>query len=310
MAAEQLLSHQYRIEIQPHTAYSYSSCSQGNSADRLVSFRQSDREVSSTRPALAAARSPPVMQVRSSGRSYSLRVRSASSVGSFDAQSTAARTNLGVSASYHPPLAQPSADRRSQAEEDAGEREGETVVGGRTDVRVERPTDSGVRVGLRVHSGRVSVQPAVRSVLDTTTRSRSTASTRSLPHCSTNTTVVEQLCTVDLCSHCCRYHLLHNKSGYGRCMKSALVPWPDCDCHGKCPVVAARNSSASATASLSTLPLPSQPLTRSRQPHHAPLSHNNNINHTATTTRPECPLSRNPPLSHRLYLVCVERWRP
>ena len=76
------------------------------------------------------------MQARSSGRSHSLRRRAVSSVGLFGAPSTASHTPLNVSASYYSPLVQTSADRQHQAEEDAGEGEEETVVGGKVDERV------------------------------------------------------------------------------------------------------------------------------------------------------------------------------
>ena len=47
-------------------------------------------------------------------------------------------------------------------------------------------------------------------------------------------TVVEQVCTLEACSHCCRCHLRHTNNGYGRCMKRASAPWPECECAGKC----------------------------------------------------------------------------
>ena len=70
------------------------------------------------------------MPARSSGRSYPLRRRAASSVESFDAPSTTAHTPLTVSASYYSPLVHSSTDRQGQGQKDAGEREKETVVGG------------------------------------------------------------------------------------------------------------------------------------------------------------------------------------
>ena len=203
----------------------------------LVFLRQPDRQVSNTRTVwflpLPAALSPPAMPARSSGRSYLLRQRAASSVGSFDAPSSAAHTALSVSASYYSPLAEPSADRQHQAEEDAGERGEEVVVGGKADEAVLSSTDSGVRVGQSVHSGQPPVGPVSRSASDTTSiSSRRTRGT--LPRYVRDTTVVEQLCTLHTCAHCCKCHLRHNKTGYGRCMKSASTPWPDCECAGKC----------------------------------------------------------------------------
>ena len=103
------------------------------------------------------------MPARSSGRSYSLRRRAASSAGSFDAPSTAAHTAVSVSASYYSPLTDSSADRQHQAEGDAGEGEEEVVVGGKVDGRVSSSTDSGLRIGLSVHSVQLPVGPVSRS---------------------------------------------------------------------------------------------------------------------------------------------------
>ena len=50
----------------------------------------------------------------------------------------------------------------------------------------------------------------------------------------TNTVVTEVVCTLDTCNHCCKCHLRHNKTGYGRCMRTARQPWSDCECAGKC----------------------------------------------------------------------------
>ena len=106
-------------------------------------------------------------------------------------------------------------------------------MGGKADGAVSSSTDSGVRVGQSVHSGQPPVGPVNRSASDTT--SISTRRTRgTLPRYVRDTTVVEQLCTLFTCSHCCKCHLRHNKTGYGRCMKSASTPWPDCECAGKC----------------------------------------------------------------------------
>ena len=132
---------------------------------------------------------------------------------------------------YYLPLTDSSTDRQNQAQEDAGEGEDETAVGGKVDGRVLSTTDSGVRVGQIVHSGQGPVGPVSRSVSDTT----STTSTRS--HRRRNIRdiiVIEPVCTPQACSHCCTCHLRHNNNGYGRCMKSANVPWPDCRCEGKC----------------------------------------------------------------------------
>jgi hypothetical protein len=172
------------------------------------------------------------MPMRSSGRSRPLRSRAASSVGSFDASSTAAPAALSVSASYYSPLVQLSTDRRYQAEEDADEKEEGAVVGGKVDGGMSSSTDSDVRVGQRVHSGHAdgSVGPAHRSVSNTTT----ITTKGTLPRYITNTIVIEPICTPDSCHHCCKCHLRHNNTGYGRCMRTAWQPWPDCKCAGKC----------------------------------------------------------------------------
>ena len=82
------------------------------------------------------ARLSPVMPQRSSGRSYQLRRRAASSVASFDAPPTAARAALSVSASYYSPLATASADHLNQAMEDAEEKKEGAVVGGEVEGRM------------------------------------------------------------------------------------------------------------------------------------------------------------------------------
>ena len=107
------------------------------------------------------------MPVRSSGRNRPLRSRAASSEGSFDASSTAARAAFSVPASYYSPLATASADQQNQPEEDAeGEEEG-AVVGGKVD---GGSTASDVRFGLTVHNGHA----ARRAVSDTTTTTKAT----------------------------------------------------------------------------------------------------------------------------------------
>ena len=169
------------------------------------------------------------MPSHSSSRSYPLRSRAASCVASFDAPSAAARSALSVAASYYSPLEQLSADRQQHAEEVAGKAREGAVVGGGMDGGEVDSTDSGVRVGLRVHSVRSSVGPAQRSVSDTAPHSakHTTGTTRHI-------TIIESVCTPQACSHCCQCHLRHNNNGYGRCMKSASAPWPDCECIGKC----------------------------------------------------------------------------
>ena len=101
-------------------------------------------------------------------------------------------------------------------------------MGGKVDGAVSVSTDSGVRIGQSVHSVQLPVGPVSRSASDTT------PSRQARPRYVRDTTVVVQLCTLDTCAHCCKCHLRHNKTGYGRCMKSASVPWPDCECAGKC----------------------------------------------------------------------------
>ena len=172
------------------------------------------------------------MPAQSSGRSYSLRRRAASSVDSFGAPSTAAPSHSHAAASYCPLLEQSSTDRQNQAKEDAGRAEEGAVVGGKVDGRVEGSTDSVVRVGLSVHGGHASAGP-MRSASDTAIHTTSTSSTTK--HSRFVTVISESVCTLQTCFHCCACHLLHNRNGYGRCMKTAKAPWPDCKCAGKCP---------------------------------------------------------------------------
>ena len=99
------------------------------------------------------------------------------------------------------------------------------------------PTDTGVvHVGLSVHSGqRQSAAPrGTRSAsnLPATTTPR----TSSIPRYVRDTTVLEPICTLHFCSHCCKCHLRHTRNGYGSCMKTAKQPWPDCECQGQCAV--------------------------------------------------------------------------
>ena len=175
----------------------------------------------------AVACSSPAMPQRMSGRSYPLRSRAASSVASFDAPSTAARAALSVSASYYSPLAPASADQQNQVKEDAEEEEAGAVESGKVDGDVLSSTDSCVDVGQPVHSVQSAVGPVRRSASDTATWSNA-ADTRFVA------TITETICTLDVCAHCCKCHLRHNKSGYGRCMRTARQPWPDCECAGKC----------------------------------------------------------------------------
>ena len=167
------------------------------------------------------------MPARSSGRSYSLRRRAASSVVSIDAPSTAASAAVHATASYYSPLVHTSADRQGQAQEDAEEGREEAVVGGGLDGGVVGSTDSVVRVGLSVHSGHSAVGPVHRSVSDS-------ATARTLPRYIRETVVSEAVCTLDSCTHCCACHILHPCNGYGRCMKTATVPYADCRCAGRC----------------------------------------------------------------------------
>jgi hypothetical protein len=104
-------------------------------------------------------------------------------------------------------------------------------VGGKVDGGVSSSTVSGVRVGQRVHSGHSFAGPVQRSVSDTTT---TTTAKRTPPRYTTNTVVIEPICTLHSCRHCCKCHLRHNKTGYGRCMQTPRQPWPDCECAGKC----------------------------------------------------------------------------
>ena len=173
----------------------------------------------------AETRSSSAIPQRMSGRSYPLRSRAASSVASFDAPSTAARAALSVSASCYSPLAPASADQQKQVKEDAEEEAAGAVVGGKVDGDVLSSTVS--CVGQTVHSVQSAVGPVRRSASDTGTWSNA-ADTRFVA------TITETICTPDVCAHCCKCHLRHNKSGYGRCMRTARQPWPDCECAGKC----------------------------------------------------------------------------
>ena len=170
------------------------------------------------------------MPQRMSGRSYPLRRRAASSVASFDAPSAAARTALSVSASYYSPLATASTDHQGQAEENAEKEEAGAREGGKMDGRALNSTASDVRVGLSVHSG----QPSVPDTAATTQTTRITLSSRYSCNPS-NIMVTEAICTIETCSHCCRCHLRHIQKGYGRCMRTATLPWSDCECVGACP---------------------------------------------------------------------------
>ena len=178
------------------------------------------------------------MPQRFSGRSYPLRSRAASSVASFDASPVAACTALSVSPSYYSPLVTASTDRQNQAGEDAEEEEERAVVGGGDGGVLVGSTTSDVRVGLRVHNGHVAVGPVRRSLSDgvttTTTVTTGTTTHATLPRYVTNAVVTEVVCTLDTCNHCCKCHLRHNKTGYGRCMRTARQPWSDCECAGKC----------------------------------------------------------------------------
>lgn len=178
-------------------------------------------------PGRAVTHSSLVMTQRISARNRSLRQRAVSSVSSPDAQSTGAHDAAIVAASTSLPDALPSADRQPHAQGDAGERGLRAVGGGGVDGGELCSTDSGVRVGLSVHSGQVLVGPPARSISDASTVILSTSNSH-------YTIDAERVCTPQSCSHCCTCHVLHNSTGYGRCMKSANVPWPDCNCAGKC----------------------------------------------------------------------------
>ena len=197
------------------------------------------------------------MPQRISGRGYPLRRRAASSVTLLDAPSTAARAALSVSASYYSPLASASVDQQNQAEEDAEEEKGGAVVGGKVDGAEPSSTVSGVRVGLSVHSVQSAVGPVRRSASDTSTTRSKAADSRFI----FIATITEIVCTLDACSHCCKCHLRHNKSGYGRCMRTARQPWPDCECAGKC--AAGRCAQVECAGSHVAVDL-----TRSQSPYH------------------------------------------
>ena len=125
------------------------------------------------------------------------------------------------------------ATTRAVAVDAEGEEE-RAVVGGNEDGREGESTDSGVRVGLAVHSGQAAVGPASRSESDSAGSGPPRLSREHSLTCFA-TTVTEVVCTVDSCTPCCKYHLRHNKTGYGRCMRAARRPLPDCECAGKCP---------------------------------------------------------------------------
>ena len=105
-------------------------------------------------------------------------------------------------------------------------------MGGKMDGRVFCSADGVVHVGQRLLDVQPAVGPVHRSISDTTT---TTSTRRRRRRNVRDVTVIEPVCTLQTCSHCCTCHLRHNSNGYGRCMKSASVPWPDCACVGKCP---------------------------------------------------------------------------
>ena len=101
-------------------------------------------------------------------------------------------------------------------------------MGGKKHSCVLGSTDSGVRLGgLSVHNGHAAVGPVRRSASD--------SSTAQLTYTRFASTVTDIVCTLDSCTHCCRCLLRHNRTGYGRCMRTVRRPWPYCECAGERP---------------------------------------------------------------------------
>ena len=135
-----------------------------------------------------------------------------------------------------------------------------------------------------------------RSTTDKTTK-------RTLPRYITNTVVTEHVCTLQSCSHCCKCHLRHNKNGYGRCMKSASAPWPDCECAGKCTagrcaqpecasnrVVVDLTASPPVSGSQSTLTSPAAHSQQQRQQQDDNDRHQPGVSAVSHTSTPSSPL--------------------
>ena len=173
-------------------------------------------------------------------------------------------------------------------------------MGGKVDGRESGSTDSAVRVGLSVHSGHVPAGP-MRSVSDTAIHTTSTTTSTTTPHSRFIIVVTEPVCTLQACSHCCVCHLLHNRNGFGRCMKTAKTPWPDCRCAGKCPagrcgqsectsnhVVVDLTSSEFVSDSQSTTALPA---TRSQRQQSDDNHHPTGLSVVSHSSTPSSPLS-------------------
>ncbi len=158
-------------------------------------------------------------------------------------------------------------------------------MGGKVDGRESSSTDSGVRVGLTVHSGQSAVGPVRRSASDTTC-STTTVDTRFARH-----HVTEIVCTLDACSHCCTCHLRHNKTA----MAAA------------CALRGSRGRTASVLASVR--------LAAARQPecasNHVVVDLTYTDSHSSSHSddrSSDVPVVSSPSTPrHRLYLVCVER---
>ena len=153
------------------------------------------------------------------------RSRTASSAGSLDAPPPAAPAGAGAAVSLSPSAQLPPADHGRQAQEDAGEGKEEAVEVGEI---VGVSNGSTARVSSNVHGGHGHVVNQERSTSELTS---GRAGIRR-PH---SVLVSEAVCSLHTCTHCCTCHIRHNSTGYGRCMKSAGVPWPDCQCRGQCP---------------------------------------------------------------------------
>ena len=147
---------------------------------------------------------------------------------------------------------------------------------------VSTSTASDVRVGLTVHSGQQAAVGSARlSVSDTTTAPG---------HIRFATTATEVVCTLACCTHCCACHLRHNKSGSGRCMRTARQPYSDCACADQRPAGCCGKLECAASVPVLSTPLAYR--------EHSPQADSGSSAHLSSLTHP---LLRHRPL------VCVER---
>ena len=179
------------------------------------------------------------MTGRKSARSSPRRKRGRGSKGSFDASQPAAHDIAAPAASFSLSAADSYADRRSPAQVDSEKEEKGAVEGGELGVVEDSvSTDSVGSVGV---SDQVDVVHEVRSGVS------------GGPH---HTTVLERICTLSSCTHCCQCHILHPRNGYGRCMQRAGVPYAGCACQGRCPPGKCAQRECTSRLVLGDAPLP------------------------------------------------------